>query len=73
MNRLTKKQLKKLRKKEVLKKIKYVGVEFAPTKIDVCEREVNEALAKGYKPIRDIDTPRGLVIVLGLWQEDKSQ
>jgi len=73
MNRLTKKQLKKLRKKEVLKKIKYVGVEFEPTKIDACEREVNEALAKGYKPIRDIDTPRGLVIVLGLWQEDKSQ
>ena len=73
MNRLTKKQLKKLRKKEVLKKIKYVGVEFEPAKIDACEREVNEALSKGYRPIRDIDTPRGLVIVLGLWQEDKSQ
>ena len=72
MNRLTKKQLKKLRRK-VLKKIKYVGVEFEPAKIDACEREVNEALSKGYRPIRDIDTPRGLVIVLGLWQEDKSQ
>ena len=72
MNRLTKKQLKKLRRK-VLKKIKYVGVEFEPTKIDACEREVNEAQSKGYRPIRDIDTPRGLVIVLGLWQEDKSQ
>ena len=73
MNRLTKKQLKKLRRKEVLKKIKYVGVEFEPAKIDACEREVNEALSKGYRPIRDIDTPRGLVIVLGLWKEDKSQ
>ena len=73
MNRLTKKQLKKLRRKEVLKKIKYVGVEFEPAKIDACEREVNEALSKGYRPIRDIDSPRGLVIVLGLWQEDKSQ
>ena len=68
MNRLTKKQLKKLRKKEVLKKIKYVGVEFEPSKIEYCEKQVNDALSQGYEPIRDVDTPRGLILVLGLWQ-----
>ncbi|SVD93733.1 uncharacterized protein METZ01_LOCUS446587, partial [marine metagenome] len=30
--------------------------------------QVNDALSQGYEPIRDVDTPRGLVLVLGLWQ-----
>jgi len=59
---------KKPRSRKKLKKIKYVGVEFCPTKIGDCEKEVNDALSQGYEPIRDVDTPRGLVLVLGLWQ-----
>jgi predicted nucleic acid-binding Zn-ribbon protein len=59
---------KKPRSRKKLKKIKYVGVEFEPTKINNCEKEVNDALSQGYEPIRDVDTPRGLVLVLGLWQ-----
>ena len=59
---------KKPRSRKKLRKIKYVGVEFEPTKIGSCEKEVNNALSQGYEPIRDVDTPRGLVMVLGLWQ-----
>ena len=61
---------RKKRSKERIKKIKYIGVEFEPTKIDECEKQVNVALSQGYSPIRDIDTPRGLIMVLGLWQRD---
>ena len=61
---------RKKRSKERIKKIKYIGVEFEPTKIDECEKQVNDALSQGYSPIRDIDTPRGLIMVLGLWQPD---
>ena len=59
---------KKPRSRKKLRKIKYVGVEFCPTKIGSCEKEVNNALSQGYEPIRDVDTPRGLILVLGLWQ-----
>ena len=61
---------RKKRSKERIKKIKYIGVEFEPAKIDECEKQVNAALSQGYSPIRDIDTPRGLIMVLGLWQRD---
>jgi len=61
---------RKKRSKERIQKIKYIGVEFEPTKIDECEKQVNDALSQGYSPIRDIDTPRGLIMVLGLWQRD---
>jgi len=61
---------RKKKSKERIKKIKYIGVEFEPTKIDECEKQVNNALSQGYSPIRDIDTPRGLIMVLGLWQQD---
>ena len=61
---------RKKKSKERIKKIKYIGVEFEPTKIDECEKQVNDALSQGYSPIRDIDTPRGLIMVLGLWQPD---
>ena len=59
---------KKPRSRKKLKKIKYVGVAFEPSKIEYCEKQVNDALSQGYEPIRDVDTPRGLVLVLGLWQ-----
>ena len=61
---------RKKRSKERIKKIKYIGVEFEPAKIDECEKQVNDALSQGYSPLRDIDTPRGLIMVLGLWQRD---
>ena len=72
IDQMTRKPLLKRKKKskERIKKIKYIGVEFEPTKIDECEKQVNDALSQGYSPIRDIDTPRGLIIVLGLWQRD---
>ena len=53
-----------------LKAIKYVGIEFEPSKISGCEKEVNDALEQGYEPIRDFETARGLVMVLGLWKEE---
>ena len=72
IDQMTRKSLlkRKKRSKERIKKIKYIGVEFEPTKIDECEKQVNDALSQGYSPIRDIDTPRGLIMVLGLWQPD---
>ena len=53
-----------------LKKIRYVGIEFEPSKIVSCEKEVNDALSQGFEPIRDFETARGLVMVLGLWKQD---
>ena len=52
-------------------KIKYIGVEFDPAKIGACEKEVNDALSQGYEPIRDVDTARGIVLVMGLWEQVK--
>ena len=52
-------------------KIKYIGVEFDPVKIAACEKEVNAALSQGYEPIRDVDTARGIVLVMGLWEKVK--
>ena len=54
----------------MLKRIKYVGIEFEPSKIESCEKEVNDALSAGFEPIRDFETARGLVMVLGLWKQD---
>ena len=53
-----------------LKAIKYIGIEFDTSKISGCEKEVNDALEQGYEPIRDFETARGLVMVLGLWKEE---
>ena len=52
---------------KVIKKIRYIGVDFDDTKIRKCEDDVNNALSQGYEPLRDIDTPRGLILVLGLY------
>ena len=56
------------RKHHKLTSIRYIGVVFDPNKIVSCEKEVNDALSKGYEPIRDVETACGLVIVLGLWK-----
>ena len=53
-----------------LKEIRYVGIEFEPSKIASCEKEVNAALSQGFEPIRDFETARGLVMVLGLWKQE---
>ena len=55
------------RKHDVLKKVHYIGVEFDEKKIQNCENEVNTYLSKGYQPIRDIDTPIGCILVMGLY------
>ena len=57
--------------KHRIAKIKYIGVEFDPVKIGACEKEVNAALSQGYEPIRDVDTARGIVLVMGLWEKVK--
>ena len=58
---------------KVIKKIRYIGVDFDDTKIRKCEDDVNYALSQGYEPLERIETPRGLIMVLGLYgkKEDK--
>ena len=55
--------------REVLKRLHYIGVEFDEQKIrkKACEDEINVYLSKGYQPIRDIDTPIGCILVMGLY------
>ena len=54
-----------------MKEIKYIGVEFEPTDVKKGEEEVNTALKAGFEPIRDFQTPKGIVMVLGLWGDRK--
>ena len=54
-----------------MKEIKYIGVEFEPTDVKKGEEEVNTALKAGFEPIRDFQTPKGIVMVLGLWGDPK--
>ena len=51
-----------------MKEVRYIGVEFEPRRVQQCQDEVNQALAAGFQPIKDIPTPKGLVMVLGLWE-----
>ena len=37
---------------------------------ELIEKEVNAALSRGFEPIRDFETARGLVMVLGLWKQE---
>ena len=50
-----------------MQEIKYVGVEFDPNGVKQGQDEVNAALKSGFEPIRDFETARGIVMVLGLW------
>ena len=54
-----------------MQEIKYIGVEFEPTDVKKGEEEVNTALKAGFEPIRDFQTPKGIVMVLGLWGDRK--
>ena len=54
-------------RKRKMKEIKYIGVEFDPNGVQIGQNEVNEALKSGFEPIRDFETAKGIVMVLGLW------
>ena len=54
-------------KKKKMQEIKYIGVEFDPNGVKQGQDEVNAALKSGFEPIRDFETARGIVMVLGLW------
>ena len=54
-------------KKKKMKEIKYIGIEFDPVKVKQGQEEVNSALKSGFEPIRDFETAKGIVMVLGLW------
>jgi len=54
-------------KKKKMQEIKYIGVEFDPKGVKQGQDEVNAALKSGFEPIRDFETARGIVMVLGLW------
>jgi vacuolar-type H+-ATPase subunit H len=54
-------------KKKKMQEIKYIGVEFDPKGVKQGQDEVNSALKVGFEPIRDFETAKGIVMVLGLW------
>ena len=64
------KEVEKDRDKK-MQEIRYIGVEFEPTDVKKGEEEVNMALNAGFEPIRDFQTPKCIVMVLGLWGDRK--
>ena len=56
-----------------MQEIRYVGVEFDPVKVKQGQNEVNAALKSGFEPIRDFETSRGIIMVLGKWGESDVQ
>ena len=54
-------------RKRKMKEIKYIGIEFNPNAVQQGQDEVNAALKSGFEPIRDFETAKGIVMVLGLW------
>ena len=54
-------------RKRKMREIKYIGVEFDPNGVQKGQDEVNAALKSGFEPIRDFETAKGIVMVLGLW------
>lgn len=53
--------------------LKYVGVEFDPISVKIGEDAVNSALKEGFEPIRDFETAKGIVMVLGKWGDRNVQ
>ena len=53
--------------------LKYVGVEFDPISVKIGEDAVNVALKEGFEPIRDFETAKGIVMVLGKWGDRNVQ
>ena len=56
-----------------LQGIKYIGIEFDPVRVKQGQAEVNAALKSGFEPIRDFETAKGIIMVLGLWGESDVQ
>ena len=54
-------------RKKKMQEIKYIGVEFDPNGVKQGQDKVNDALKCGFEPIRDFETAKGIVMVLGLW------
>ena len=56
-----------------MEEIRYIGVEFDPVKVKQGQTEINAALKSGFEPIRDFETARGIIMVLGKWGEKNVQ
>ena len=56
-----------------MEEIRYIGVEFDPVKVKLGQTEINAALKSGFEPIRDFETARGIIMVLGKWGEKDVQ
>ena len=56
-------------KKDELKAVKFIGVEFDPDTYKNGEDEVNDYLNKGFQFVRDYQTASGLVIALGRFEK----
>ena len=56
-----------------MEEIRYIGVEFDPVKVKQGQSEINAALKSGFEPIRDFETARGIIMVLGKWGEKDVQ
>ena len=56
-----------------MEEIRYIGVEFDPVKVKQGQSEINAALKSGFEPIRDFETGRGIIMVLGKWGEKDVQ
>ena len=60
-------------RRKKMQEIRYIGVEFDPVKVKQGQAEVNTALKSGFEPIRDFETARGIIMVLGKWGEKDVQ
>ena len=60
-------------RRKKMKEIRYIGVEFDPVKVKQGQAEINIALKSGFEPIRDFETARGIIMVLGKWGESDVQ
>ena len=59
------------KKKDELKAVKFIGVDFDPETYKNGENEVNDYLNKGFQFVRDYQTPSGLVIALGRFEKGR--
>ena len=60
-------------RRKKMQEIKYIGIEFDPGKVKQGQAEVNTALKSGFEPIRDFETAKGIIMVLGKWGEKDVQ
>ena len=58
-------------KKDELKAVKFIGVEFDPDTYKTGESEVNDYLKRGFQFVRDYQTASGLVIALGRFEKGR--